>query len=307
MTDLNAGDARRLLILHAVFEASGGKTSESIGVDTIQASITNSLGIDRDSLEDELALLMDRGHLDGFKSLAGLNDVSLTPRGKEVATQFAAARSDKPSRLRQLQDDYLRWLYNETEVEGRGPTPDDYLATSPAVLGVEYSAAELEKAGERLSQAALISGPGAWQYSAPLRPRLSAKGRHVVESGRSVHDVVAATPAIQNTYSTTVHGNANVANASSGVTQNLVVEDWGSRVTATLEAVTQSFAALPQEIGVALEPLIAEARAGVAQNEPGRARRALQAVGGFLGDSASGALGSVLGAQVLALLPLLGS
>jgi len=128
-----------------------------------------------------------------------------------------------------------------------------------------------------------------------------------VESGRSVHDVVAATPAIQNTYSTTVHGNANVANASTGVTQSLVVEDWGQRVTATLDAVTQSFAALPQEIGVALEPLIAEARAGVAQNEPGRARRALQAVGGFVGDSASGALGSVLGAQVLALLPLLGS
>lgn len=307
MTDLNSGDVRRLRILHAVFEATGGKISESVSVDTIHANIPDSLGIDRDSLEDELALLMDRGHLDGFTSLAGLNDVSLTLHGKDVTTQFATARSDKPSRLRQLQDDYLRWLYNEIEVEGRSPTPDEYLATSPSFLGAEYSAAELEKAGERLSQAALISGPGAWQYSAPLRPRLSAKGRHVVESGRSVHDVIAATPAIQNTYSTTVHGNANVANASTGVTQNLVVEDWGSRVTATLDAVTQSFAALPQEIGIALEPLIEEARAGVAQNEPRRARRALQAVGGFLGDSASGALGSVLGAQVLALLPLLGS
>ena len=305
MSELKPGEERRLRVLHAVYEASGGKTSTNVDVPSVHA-VLDDLDLDRRSLEDELSLLIDQQLLDGFKSLGGLNDVFLKPRGKDVAKQFEDARSDSRSRLRQLQDDYLRWLYDETETHGRGPTPADYLSTAPAFLGLLYTPAELEKASERLAQAAFIGGPSAWQYAGPIRPKLSAKGRLVVESGRSVHDVVTTSPAVQNNYTTTVHGPANVANASPGTTQNLVVEDWGSRVTATLDAVDQSLVALPEDVRAALAPLISDARKGVENDEPSRTRRALQAVGGFLSDTATGALGGVLGAQVLALLPLLG-
>lgn len=305
VSEMKPGEERRLRVLHAVYEVSGGKTSTNVDVPTVHA-LLGDLDIDRDSLEDELSLLMDQQLLDGFKSLGGLNDIFLKPRGKDVAMQFAAARSDARSRLRQLQDDYLRWLYDETEIHGRAPTPDDYLATAPAFLGVLYTPAELEKAGERLAQEAFISGPSAWQYAGPIRPKLSAKGRLVVESERSVHDALTASPAVQNNYTTTVHGPANVANASPGTKQNLVVEAWGPRVTATLDALDQSLVALPEDVRTALAPLISDARKGVESDEPSRTRRALQAVGGFLSDTTTGALGGVLGAQVLALIPLLG-
>ena len=267
---------------------------------------TTDLELDRDSLDDELSLLLERRLLEGFRSLAGLNGVFLTPRGKASALELEARRSDVVARFKQLQDDYLRWLYSETEIFGRGPSPDDFLASKPAFLGLPYTATEVERAGARLKEGAFISGESAWQYTGPLRPKVSAKGRLVVEAGRSVHDQASLAHAVQNNFSTTVHGNANVANASPGATQNLVVEGWGERVTETLDAVEQALASLPSEVRDALAPLIAEARIGVSQNEPGRARRALQAVGTFLGDATSGALGGLLGGLVMELIPVLG-
>lgn len=299
-------DLRRLRVLLAVLQAADGRTGEGVKTDQVYELVGHELDLDRASLEDILSSLIERQQLQGFESFGGLNDVFLLPAGKEAAQQFQLARADPVARARRLQDHYLRWLYEEEELFDGAPTPDAFLATSPHFGGLPYTAAEVEKAGARLQRDGLIEGPGVDQYAAPLRPRLTAKARSVVEGGRSVHDSIAMASSVQN-ITTNVHGNANIANASPGAIQTIHVGDWGTQVAEALNAVTQALAVLPADLRGVVTPLIADAREGVAANSPGRVRRALQALAGFLGDSASGALGAALGTQILALLPLLGA
>jgi hypothetical protein len=127
----------------------------------------------------------------------------------------------------------------------------------------------------------------------------------VVEKSRSVHDDPDQ-PALQY-FNTTVHGNAIVANASPGSSQVLVVDsEWATKLTAVLDAIEQALATLPADMSSAVGALVLDARTAVAMDSPSRAKRALTALGSFLGDTASGALGGLLSAQAVALIPLLG-
>jgi hypothetical protein len=124
--------------------------------------------------------------------------------------QFDQMRSDPASRIRELQDTYLRWLYVQTEQRGLNPTVSEFMATSPGFHGVPYTDQELLKAGVRLKEGGFIEGEGRFSYPAPAQPRLTARGRSVIDKNRSVHDE-SDQPALQY-FNTTVHGNANVAN-----------------------------------------------------------------------------------------------
>ena len=296
--------ARRLRLLAGVIELAGGKVREFVATDRIAEAVGGELALSRDDLVNELELLDGERLLTAHRSLAGLNGVFVTPEGKSAAETFDQARRDVILRRRQLQDDYLRWLYDEIEVNGRGPTPDDFLRGGAHFHGVVYTSDELMKAGARLKQEAYIDGPEAWQYAAPLRPRLTAKGRHTVEQGRSVHDSVHPTP--MQHFETHVQGPANVSIASSQVNQALTVSDsaWGDKVSAVLDAVTQAIGALTADESEQVAQLVDEARQGVSAQEPTRTRQALIALGGFLKDVSSGALGGILSTQVLALVAL---
>ncbi|MDL9980071.1 hypothetical protein [Microbacterium candidum] len=296
--------ARRLRVLVGILELADGKVNEFVETERVVEGIGAELELSRDDLVNEFELLDHEGLVTAHRTLGGLNHVLVRPEGKSAAESFDQARRDVVVRRRHLQDDYLRWLYEEIEVHGHGPTPDDFLRGGAHFHGVAYTSDELMKAGARLKEGAYIGGQEAWQYSAPLRPQLTAKGRHTVEQGRSVHDPVL--PAPTQHFETHVQGPANVSIASSHVTQTLVVTDpaWGDKVSAVLDAVTQAIGALTVDESTQVAQLVDEARQGVSVQEPTRTKQALIALGGFLKDVSSGALGGILSTQVLALVAL---
>lgn len=308
MTQLSSTDARLLRVLLAVSTVAEGKTHERVDVDDVAVHLQGDidLDLDRHSLEDLLQILWDRHLVNGFRGGDGLNTVFLEPSGKELAARFASARADVSVRVRQLQDDYLRWLYTQTEVKRLNPTVSDYLATSPSFHGKPYTGEELLTAGLRLKENGLIEGEGRYTYPAPAQPRLTANGRQVIEKGRSVHDEPIQLPAQY--FNTTVHGNANVANASPGTTQALHVDaEWATKALVFLDSIEQALPTLPIDMSTTVSALVTDARNALADESPSRARRALSAIGSFLGDASSGALGGLLSAQALALIASLGS
>lgn len=303
---LTVEDSNRLQVLTAARNTSDGRTGNPVTDDAIFENIKNVSSLDQAAVRDYLVMSETMGHVSTDAVLSGGMHVTLTPAGKSAADEFDRLRTDPVSRIRQLQDDYLRWLYEQIEVNGSSPTPDSFLAAIPAFHGSPYTSVEIERAGARLAESAFISGPAAWQYKAPLRPRLTAKGRYAVEQGRSVHDVTEPKPV--QSFTTNVHGNANVANASPGTEQHLTVHEaeWAGEVVKVLDAIAQALPSLGEETEGTAAALVSDARQAVEAEDRPRTLRALKTLGGFLADSASGALGGVLAVQVGGLLPLLG-
>jgi hypothetical protein len=83
-------------------------------------------------------------------------------------------------------------------------------------------------------------------------------------------------------------------------------EDWRLSAGEVLDAVTQAISQLPPDTMSTVRVLIEDARRCVADDSRARARRALTALGAYLGDAASGALANVVSAQMLALVLRLG-
>lgn len=76
--------------------------------------------------------------------------------------------------------------------------------------------------------------------------------------------------------------------------------DWRNDATDVLDAATQAVSLLPDDTAAVVRILLADARDAVDDDAKPRARRALAALGGYLGDPASGSLAGVLAAQMVA-------
>lgn len=281
-----------------------GKSSPMVTTARLLDDLALWLSPTRSELDHHVTLLEEGRLAKGMRSVGGLVGVSATPRGKEQAASFGRDRDNRVLRLRQLQDDYLRWLYEKIELDGESPTAQDYLAEFPSYLGQVYETSELENAVSRLRAAGFIDGDP-WEDAAHTRPELTDKARRAVESFRSVHEgpPVSGPQNINHTY---VGGNSNVSVASSHVTQNLTVENgWSEQVAQFIDAVSQMMPLFSDDLKADLARQVENARDAVQQQEPKKARRALTAIGKFLGDTASGALGGVLAAQIPLLLQLL--
>lgn len=295
MTELTGAQVRSLRVLHAIWRGANGRANENVSSDTVHANLSAPVPLDVD-LDAELRILKSRSLVDYWAGGAGIGAAFLTPEGRNLAEEFDAQRRSLPHRRRQLREDYLSWLYNEIEGHDRRPTPDGFLATSPSYLGEPYSESDVQKVGAWLRDHGFITGQGAWQYDAPLHPQLTAKGSWVIETGRSPNDPPPSTSA---QYTTVVHGDANVANASTAVSQQLATSGgWIADAKTLLDSVDQAMPALRDADEVS--KLIAEARAEieVKNPEPGRVKKALSKLGDFLGRSGSGALGGVLAKQI---------
>lgn len=305
MRAYTADDTIRGQILALIVELSDETTSTASPTAVLQRTQEIQPEMSSTTFNQHLEFLESRGLVTAQRNAGGdAYIVAVTPDGRDTASAFIAERDNPVLRRKHLQDDYLRWLYTRIEIEDGSPTPTEYLTTSPTFLGSPYTAKELEKAGGRLRDAAYIDGPGAWQYDAPIRPRLTAKGRHTVESGRSVHDTNDAPPPVQN-ISTVVHGNANVA-VGDHASQTMTVNNaWPEKVTAFLDALAQASPTLPVELQDALQPHVQEVQQGVTQKDPSKVRAALTAIGGFLGAVSSGTLANILATQLQPLLDLL--
>lgn len=80
---------------------------------------------------------------------------------------------------------------------------------------------------------------------------------------------------------------------------------WRSQAHAVLDAAAQAISQLPPDAESVVRCLVEDARTAVSAGSAPRTRRAFTALGGYLADPASGALGNVLAAQMLALAPAL--
>lgn len=76
--------------------------------------------------------------------------------------------------------------------------------------------------------------------------------------------------------------------------------DWRDDVVAVIDAASQAIPLLPPDMEDVLRVLIGDARDAVDDDAQPQARRALTALGGYLGDGASGSLANVLAAQMRA-------
>jgi len=299
MTALPIGEISKLRVLSRI-----QALQSSSPADTTVAALTESFAGElpelKVSIEDALNLLeadelvnLDRrlGYV-----IAGAN---LSPAGRARAAEFETARTSSPARRRQARDDYLYWLYEQIEDFDRGPTPDDFLITLPSYLGIAYTPREVEKAGCWLTESRFIGGAAAWQYSAPLRPSLTAKGRFTVENSRSTNDT---TQTNGNIYTTTVVGDAVIAQGHSTVTQTTNLS-WVIEGNHLLDGIQEALLMLPGEIRDSVTLATEEARdALLGTPDVNRLKKALGAMTGFLAQSTSGALGGLLSAQVLAFL-----
>lgn len=213
------------------------------------AALAERLGTEPDlgdmTLPDQLKLLADDGALSLDLRLGGVvASAHFLPSAHSAVEEFETARGSLPLRRAQLRDDYLRWLYDQIEVRDVSPTPDQYLKESPTYLGVPYTEKDLEKAGEWLAKNGFIEGQAAWQYAGPLRPTLKAKGSYTVENDRSTSDPA---PGSAQTFNTTVHGPANIAQASTNVHQ-VQNNEWKTDGLQLIDAIEQSVPTLRADI-----------------------------------------------------------
>lgn len=299
LRSVSADVIRGLYVLSVINELSGGRTREDVDIPELEERLRAHRELDDVILEDEVALLESRQQVAVYKTLGGLAGVSLTPSGKNAAEAFDAERNDVVGRRVQLRDDYLSWLYDQIEVQDRGPTPDDFLAAGPTYYGVPYTKEDLLKAGAWLKESAFIDGPEAWQHAAPLRPRLTAKGRWTVENGMSVSDG-RPTQQVQNFFSY-VGGNANIVNASHHVDQRIDASTWIDAGNELLASIEQAIPAMDVD-DVEAERLAGTVREALDEKDPSKAQSAFRAIGNFLSSTGSGTLGGLLTNQITAFL-----
>lgn len=303
MANIDVADVASLILLQTVYETAERLLGRTVSINELRTRVPCDPENSQASLQRELRRLVDQGLLYAEESLGAWDDFVVTRSGMTEVERLERAQSDNLARFRQLQDDYLGWLYMETEVEGRQVSRRDYMDTAPRYLGSQYTSAEVDRAIDRLVEDGYVIEKTGRKYSSVPRATVTWKGREVIEGRRSVHDAVAVPPSV--TYVTNVHGNANIANGGTDVTQIQTNIDWGGKVSRVLDEVAGDIALLPSAVVTKVQPLIDEARAGIQQREPRSVRRLLTRIGECLRDTGTNAVGSVLAAQVLAVLPLI--
>lgn len=296
---LAPSEISKLRVLLRVHEIQAGTSADATSA-ALATSFAEELPPLAVSIEDALNLLEADGYAYLDRRLGPvIAGAKLSSSGRARAVEFDAARTSGPARRLQARDDYLYWLYEQIEEFDRHPTPEDFLQTVPSYFGVPYTPKEVEKAGTWLAESLFIRGEAAWQYSGPLRPVLTAKGRFAVEKSRSTSDTNETSV---NTYMATVHGNAVIAQGNSTITQT-TNHSWVNEGNKLLDGLQEALLALPEDIRDSVTLASEEARiALLGDPDVNRLKSALGTISGFLSQTTSGALGGMLAAQVLTFL-----
>ncbi|MFJ4036901.1 hypothetical protein ACIPVB_02355 [Microbacterium sp. NPDC090007] len=286
----------RLRILSKIVELTEQQSTDSVSGAVLLRSVPEDLGITQHTLEDHVHLLDQRGLVKGAFTMGGLSAVFIKPAGKDAIADFERERIDPIRRLLALQDELLRWAYIRSETEGLTPSIDAFLATGAGYLGVDYTLTELARAAARLLASGLMEEGASAVTSA---------GMNAVENNRSVREIVRE--ARVNNVTAIVTGGTNVNVGGSHLTQSLTAStEWGVEVARLLDVLADAVPALPEGSKGALAPLIGEAHDATVAGDSSRVRRALNAIGVFLADTATGALGGHLASQIPQVLALLG-
>lgn len=305
LSALSSDDLRQLELLGAMVSLTDESLSRAVSLRPLSAEL--GLQDRHESIRSDLEALHERRFVIHSPRLAGEFSSRLTAAGLDHWRAFDAARSKPSARRIPLRDAYLRWLYERIEDHDTHPNREDYLATAPSCLGVEYTADDISKAGSWLRESGFIAGEGSWGNPSPMWPTLTPKGIFVVEHNRSVSDPPSASGP-STTYNSTFNAPANVAQGSSDVHQKMTIDAWQERTTQIADAVQQALPALNPSIREEAAEQVAQLRAELdGASDPPRVRSILESMVETFSKTTAGALGGALVAQLSGLLPQLPS
>jgi hypothetical protein len=219
VADYSPEDLRRLDVLGRIIAAAAERSRNP------QANASDLLGVQPehaavDELRERVRELEAAGHLNVFWRGSGAWDARPTAQGRDAWAALETARSNVRARRRRMRDEYLVWVVDQEDASA-SPTSDAFLATGATYLGMSYTQEDLEQTGKWLHEGRFIKGPMASQRPDPLRPSPTAKGRWIVEEGRSVNEPANDTAPGGSTVTNNFHGPANVAQNSHDVHQTI--------------------------------------------------------------------------------------
>lgn len=253
---------------------------------------------EQDQSRARISELQTRGYLIASDRLTAGSYV--TESGHAAWNALRDLRANRATRRRQMRNEYLAWIYTQSE-EGHGHSPvsSDFLTSGASFYGADYTADDLERVGAWLEENGFIRGAGSWGGGGPIRPDITAKGSRYVEDGIDVHTPPEAfhrgAAAPQYNVTLASGASANIAQGSSDVSQTLNV-GWQGDALALIEAIDarlQDVHDTPEfeELRAAMEEL---RDAATSEAEPGKVRRIAGKITSALATAAAAQLGTDL-------------
>ncbi|MBM9459142.1 hypothetical protein JK386_04450 [Nocardioides sp. zg-536] len=265
-------DIRMLEFIYDACEASGGPADAFGAWGTAD---TDDLG------RATAASLKDRGLIRAdLRMVAGYY---IEPEGRRIVQEARSRRTDRAYRRSECRTQLLRWADTGGRLARR-----DFPGSAD---GLPFSMEESAQAAEYLMQKGLLISGNAWGEP-HFQFEITEFGRECIDSGSSITEFLK--PALTSVGPTiNVHGTGNNVAAALGR---------HSTATATMEsfdheAAIQVAEAIRQALSVlSLPPETEDLLDDITQREdPSRAQRALARLYPFLGELSTGALGGVLG------------
>jgi hypothetical protein len=229
----------------------------------------------------------------------------LTPAGIDFIENIRRLRGDPIGRRKAARDAVLRWLY-ASKVGGVASPDISNLATSPYRMfyGHAFTEHETTDATAWLKEEGYLNGKGAWG-GVIARPGITTKGERLVESGRSVNDVVPASGAAHAPVTVKVKAsrNVNINTNSPGATQSVTItEDNRRQVVNVADALEGMLGALGLDATRTTEAqaIVRDLREVSAETspEPGRLRQLLDKAASVAIAGTGTAAGSALVALI---------
>lgn len=301
MADYSFEDLRRLNALGRIITAADARNpipqarpQDVLGAQPERAAM--------DELRARVRELEGFGYLIVDWRLAGGWVARPTADGLDAWAALHTAQNNLRARRRMMRDEYLVWVVDQEDA-GILPTSDGFLETGASYLGMPYTQNDLEQTGKWLYEGRFITGPMADQSAGPLRPKPTAKGRWVVEEGRSVNEPTNEETPSGSNVTNNFHAPTNVAQNSHHVQQTINIgwqdqaREFVDEISSRLDHVENEQARA--ELAAAVEELRAEVNG---QARPNAVRTMVSKLGLAIGTAMAGELGSELTQHAIQLL-----
>ncbi|UFU15989.1 transcriptional regulator (plasmid) [Curtobacterium sp. C1] len=293
MAEHSPDDLRRLDVLGRIIAAAGERSTNP------QALPQDLLGSESDhasarDLRERVRELEGAGYVTVDWRFSGGWSARPTAQGKDAWSALETARGNVRARRQRMRDEYLVWVVDQDDAGG-SPTSDDFLRSGANYLGMPYTQEDLEQTGKWLHEGRFIKGPMADQRPDPLRPEPMAKGRWIVEQGKSVNEPTHDESPGSATYTNHFHAPANVAQNSQHVQQTINI-GWQDQARELVDEISGRLQHVEDEQARAeLATTVEELRAEVdGQARPGAVRGIVTKLGLAIGTAMAGELGSEL-------------
>ena len=286
-----------------IYEHGGTVAGEAVPI----MGFANGVGLDTPGAFQLLNFCTEQGLVDRGRSTMGNPVAVLTPFGMQYARSRQQRRSDPAQRARTCRSELLRWFYRQRLAGTTSPVTEQF-AWDPAAAGdgSAFSPTEIDDAAEYLADKDLVKGVNVDQARGPIRAEITNAGIDCVIDWEGD---IAQYLRDQRGYGPTYHGpvingNADRSQFTYGNRDVIQTINSGQHIAPGFEALAEAVATLLAHLPTLelttsdredVEAVAAEVLAEIRQPEPqpGRVRRAVAALRGFLAPVAAGVTAGV--------------